>query len=56
MKQYEKFRTKGAFLNHYKDKPGFEDYSEFDDAHNVVQDLIDEYKAAETQNYVDWGK
>jgi len=29
---------------------------EFDDAEEIVRSLIDEYKAAETENYIDWGQ
>ncbi len=32
-----------------------EDLEEFDDSYRVVQSLIEEYKAAEGPDYVQWG-
>ncbi len=29
---------------------------EFDDAEEVVRSLVDEYKAAETESYIEWGQ
>lgn len=50
-------RGKEAFLGQYKTQPMFkDDLSEFDDSREVVMKLIDEYKAAEYPNYIDYGK
>jgi tubulin gamma len=55
-KQFNKLYEKRAFLDNYKRQPMFEDgYEEFDDSFEVVQGLVDEYKAAETDDYVSWG-
>ena len=53
---YDKLRKKGAFLDMYRKEPMFrDDLDEFDSSREVVQSLIDEYKAAETEEYVHWG-
>jgi tubulin gamma len=53
---YDKLRKKGAFLDVYRKEPMFrDDLDEFDSSREVVQSLIDEYKAAETEEYVHWG-
>lgn len=50
-------RGKEAFLGQYKTQPMFkDDLSEFDDSREVVMKLIDEYKAAESSNYIEYGK
>lgn len=56
MKQFDKLYEKRAFLDNYKRQPMFEDgFEEFDDSYEVVQGLADEYRAAETDDYVSWG-
>ena len=32
-----------------------DDLSEFDDSREIVQDLIEEYKASESADYINWG-
>jgi tubulin gamma len=55
-RQFDKLYEKRAFLENYKRQPMFEDgFDEFDDSYDVVQGLVDEYKAAETPEYVSWG-
>lgn len=50
-------RTKGAFLDKYKEEKMFSnDLKEFDDSANVVEQLIDEYKAGERQTYNQWNE
>lgn len=53
--QYDKLRKRNAFLEQYRREPMFADgLEEFDSAREVVTDLIEEYKAAETEDYVNW--
>ena len=43
-------------MENYRREPMFaESLDEFDDARDVVASLRDEYTAAETPGYVDWG-
>eukprot|EP00455_Lapot_gusevi_P052697 TRINITY_DN8062_c0_g1_i4.p1 TRINITY_DN8062_c0_g1~~TRINITY_DN8062_c0_g1_i4.p1 ORF type:complete len:466 (+),score=90.15 TRINITY_DN8062_c0_g1_i4:76-1473(+) len=56
MDQYDKLRTRNAFLDNYRKTNMFSDgLDEFDNAREIVASLIDEYKAADTPNYVNWG-
>merc|ERR1712014_491406 len=56
VKQYEKLRSRNAFLDNYRQEPMFADgLDEFDRAKGVVVSLSDEYKAAETEDYIKWG-
>jgi len=56
IKQYEKLRKRNAFLDNYKKETIFKDnLDEFDDSKEIVESLIDEYKAAEKPDYIDWG-
>lgn len=56
LNDYNTLRKRNAFLDHYKKSNIFaENFDEFDDAKEVVDSLVDEYKAAESSNYVDWG-
>ncbi|KAK9451393.1 Tubulin/FtsZ, GTPase domain-containing protein [Limtongia smithiae] len=51
--QYDRLRKRNAFLESYKREPMFADnLDEFDDAREVVADLIAEYKLAETADYL----
>jgi len=53
---YERIRKRNAFMENYRREPMFsESLDEFDDSRDVVQSLRDEYTAAETPGYVDWG-
>ncbi|GAQ89238.1 Gamma tubulin [Klebsormidium nitens] len=55
--QYEKLMKKQAFLDNYRKFSMFadNDLTEFDESREVVQSLIDEYKACETADYIKWG-
>ncbi|BGP21061.1 hypothetical protein JCM10213_007579 [Rhodosporidiobolus nylandii] len=56
LRQYEMLRQRKAFLNQYKGEPLFENgFEPFDEAKAAVHDLIDEYRAAEKPDYVDYG-
>merc|ERR1712060_228011 len=56
IKQYQKLRSRNAFLENYRQEPMFADgLDEFDDAEEVLVSLSDEYKAAETEDYIKWG-
>jgi tubulin gamma len=53
--QFDRLRKRNAFLEGYRKHPMFADsLDEFDDSRNVVQDLIDEYEACETPDYVNY--
>jgi tubulin gamma len=52
VKQYDKLRSRNAFLENYRQEPMFADsLDEFDDAREVVCSLSDEYRAAEGDDY-----
>jgi tubulin gamma len=54
--QYDKIRKRNAFVENYRKEPMFQDsLDEFDSSREVVQGLIDEYKAAERPDYISWG-
>jgi tubulin gamma len=54
--QYDKLRSRGAFLDVYRKTDLFSDgLEEFDASREVVDGLIEEYKAAERADYVEWG-
>ncbi|CAE7551242.1 TUBG, partial [Symbiodinium microadriaticum] len=56
VKQYEKLRSRNAFLENYRQESLFaESLDEFDHAKEVVVSLSDEYKAAEGEDYIKWG-
>jgi len=56
IKQYDKLRSRNAFLENYRQEPMFADgLEEFDRAREVVESLSEEYKAAETDDYIKWG-
>lgn len=53
--QYDKIRKRNAFVENYRKEPMFQDsLDEFDSSREVVQGLIDEYKAAERPDYITW--
>jgi len=55
LKQFDSLYTRQAYLDNYRRQPIFADgYEEFDDAREIVQSLADEYKAAESPDYVEW--
>jgi tubulin gamma len=54
--QYDKLRKRDAFLDNYRKVDMFaDDLSEFDESREIVQDLIEEYRAAEGADYINWG-
>merc|ERR1719436_2268746 len=56
VKQYDKLRSRNAFLDVYREEAIFSDgLDEFDHSKEVVTSLSDEYKAAETEDYIKWG-
>ncbi|RKO84380.1 tubulin gamma chain [Blyttiomyces helicus] len=55
--QYDRLRKRNAFLEQYRREAMFADgLEEFDSSRNVVQELISEYEACETAEYVNWGQ
>ena len=55
--QFKKLKQRDAHVQHFRETKLFQDsLDEFDDAEEIVRSLIDEYKAAETENYIDWGQ
>merc|ERR1711941_128653 len=56
VKQYEKLRSRNAFLENYRQEPMFSDtLDEFDHAKEVVVSLSAEYNAADSEDYIKWG-
>jgi len=56
MRDYDKLRKRNAFLDQFKKEKMFADgLEEMDDSKEVVQQLIDEYHAARTPDYLTWG-
>lgn len=53
VKQYEILKKKNVFLFNFKKEAMFQDnFDEFDDSKEVVENLISEYKATENANYL----
>ncbi|KAG9290636.1 hypothetical protein G9A89_011599 [Geosiphon pyriformis] len=53
---YDRFRKRGAFLEQYKKEDMFaNNLEEFDIARETVQDLINEYEACESPDYINYG-
>jgi tubulin gamma len=53
---YKKLRSRNAFMENYKKEKRFdENFEEFDSSAEVVTQLIEEYKAAGKDNYMNWG-
>lgn len=53
LKQYDGMRKRNAFMEGYKKTAPFaENLDEFDEAREVVADLIGEYEAAENADYL----
>ncbi|KAJ1633494.1 tubulin gamma-1 chain protein [Pavlovales sp. CCMP2436] len=56
LSQYDKLKNRNAFIEAYRQTSMFSDgLGEFDDAREVVQSLIEEYKASESPDYIRWG-
>lgn len=54
--QYDRIRSRNAFLDNYRKEPMFADsLDEFDRARETVQTLVDEYRACERPDYVQFG-
>ena len=57
MLQYDRLRKRNAFLEQYKREEPFRDgLGEFDEAREVVADLIAEYEHAESKDYLNGGQ
>nr|VDD09219.1 unnamed protein product [Brassica oleracea] len=58
LSQYDKLRKKQAFLDNYRKFPMFadNDLSEFDEARDIIESLVYEYKACESPDYIKWGR
>ena len=53
--QFDRLRQRKAFLDQYKREAMFADsLDEFDSSREVVQELINEYEACESPDYVTW--
>lgn len=51
------FYKKKAFLDAFKKEDMFKDsLEEFDDSHDVTMKVIEEYKASERKDYLEWGE
>jgi len=54
--QFDRLMKRKAFLDQYKKEKWFADgLGEFDEARQTVQELIDEYKACESADYISYG-
>lgn len=54
--QFDQLRKHKAFLDNYRKEPMFADnFDEFDNAREVVMDVINEYKQCETPEYIHYG-
>jgi tubulin gamma len=56
LNQYDRIKSRNAFLDNYRREAMFEEsLDEFDDSREVVQSLIEEYRACERPDYVNFG-
>jgi tubulin gamma len=58
LKQYDRIKSRNAFLDNFRREECFADDSmmeEFDHSREVVQSLMDEYRACERPDYVNFG-
>ncbi|CAB9524929.1 Tubulin gamma-3 chain (Fragment) [Seminavis robusta] len=54
--QYDRIKSRNAFLDNYRREPMFQDsLDEFDHARETVVDLMEEYRACERPDYVEYG-
>jgi len=54
--QYDRLKKKNAFLDQYKKEKMFSDnLDEFDDARATCDELLKEYKACESPDYISYG-
>jgi len=57
LRQYKTLRARGAFIEQYKKQAIFADgLDEFDQSAEIVRNLVDEYKAADKADYLQWGE
>lgn len=55
-RQYDKLRKREAFLDQFRKTEMFKDnLDEFDSSREVLEQLIEEYHAATTPDYISWG-
>lgn len=53
--QYDRLWSKKAFLDQYKKEDIFANgFEEFEDSRRVVQEMSDEYKACESEGYINY--
>jgi tubulin gamma len=56
LKQYDRIKSRNAFLDNYRKEAVFQhSMDEFDHSREVVQNLIEEYRACERPDYVNFG-
>jgi tubulin gamma len=56
LKQYDRIKSRNAFLDNFRREAVFQDsLDEFDHSREVVQSLMDEYRACERPDYVNFG-
>ncbi|GFY68614.1 tubulin gamma-1 chain [Trichonephila inaurata madagascariensis] len=56
LKQYDKLRKREAFLEQFRKEDMFKDnLDELDNSRETVQQLVDEYVAATSKDYLTWG-
>lgn len=57
LKQYDRIKSRNAFLDNFRREECFQGsmMEEFDDSREVVQSLVDEYRACERPDYVNFG-
>lgn len=56
LNQYDKIKSRNAFLENYRREAMFEEsLEEFDHSREVVQSLVEEYRACERPDYVNFG-
>eukprot|EP00698_Gefionella_okellyi_P000268 TRINITY_DN1022_c0_g1_i1.p1 TRINITY_DN1022_c0_g1~~TRINITY_DN1022_c0_g1_i1.p1 ORF type:complete len:464 (-),score=115.58 TRINITY_DN1022_c0_g1_i1:718-2109(-) len=55
LSQYDRLRRVNAFIDNYRREPMFADgLEEFDSSREVIASLVDEYKASERPDYINW--
>lgn len=54
LNSFNLLRKKKAFMDKFNQEPDFDSYYEFDSAHEVVKEVIDEYHAATKANYINY--
>ena len=58
LNQYDKLRTRGAFLEQFRKEEVFRgdpELRQFAESRQVVQQLIEEHEAATRSDYIHWG-